>query len=95
MAAGLLYCVCYTVKRTLPMALTIHAVFDGQVLRPEQSAGLKLNKRYLVTVEEDASSSAPGQEEQGEYPLSALLRSATDVGVPDLAERHDSYARRR
>ena len=81
------------------MALTIHAVFDGQVLRPEGAGGLltkhrlETNKRYLVTVEEDDSASV--LEEQGEYPLSALLGLATDVGVADLAEGHDSYARRR
>ena len=76
------------------MALTLHAVFDGQVLRPEESLSLEQNRRYLVTVEEDSGSTAPGQEEQGGYPLSALLRAAADLGVTDLAERHDDYARR-
>jgi len=77
------------------MALTVHAVFDGQVLRPERLAGLEPDKRYLVTVEDDSSSPAASPAAENEYPLSALLRLAGDVGVADLAARHDSYARRR
>ena len=75
------------------MALTVHAVFDGEVLRPEESVSLEPNKRYLLTVEEDASA-APLQDEVRPYPLSELLGAAADLGVADLAERHDHYARR-
>jgi hypothetical protein len=77
------------------MALTIHAVFDGQVLRPEESAGLQPNQRYLLSVEEDARRAERCQEEPEPYPLSTLLSAAADLGVADLAERHDHYARRR
>jgi hypothetical protein len=73
------------------MALTVHAVFDGQVLRPEESVSLERNKRYRLTVEE-ASPLASG-EKIGPYPLTALLDVAADLGVADLAERHDHYAR--
>jgi hypothetical protein len=74
------------------MALTVHAVFDGQVLRPERSVSLEPNKRYWLTVEEDASPSAI-RENSSPYPLTALLDVAADLGVADLAERHDQYAR--
>ncbi len=30
---------------------TIHAIFDGKVLRPEESVDLEPNVRYLVTIE--------------------------------------------
>ena len=77
------------------MALTIHAVFDGQALRPEESVSLEANKRYVLTVEEDADSISPCHQEKGAHPLSTLLGVATDLGVVDLSERHDDYARRR
>lgn len=35
---------------------------------------------------------AGGEGQEAEYPLSALLRLATDMGVSDLAEQHDKYA---
>jgi hypothetical protein len=37
---------------------------------------------------------AQDTEQGAEYPLSALLRLATDIGVEDLAARHDKYAHR-
>jgi hypothetical protein len=77
------------------MEVRIHAVFDGEVLRPEEPAGLEPNRRYLVTVEQEVPATAPAPEEPAEYPLTALLRVAVDAGVADLAEHHDSYARRR
>ncbi|HWZ34497.1 MAG TPA: hypothetical protein VNX18_24330 [Bryobacteraceae bacterium] len=67
------------------MARTLHAVFDGRALQPEESAGLEPNRRYLLTVE-DA--------EQDVHPLATLVNISADLGVPDLAERHDDYARR-
>ena len=30
---------------------TLHAVFDGKVLKPEKAANLEPNVRYLVTIE--------------------------------------------
>lgn len=77
------------------MAVTIHAVFDGEVLRPEESVNLEPRKRYRLTVEEDAGSMQLYGEEEDEYPLRTLLREAIDFGVTDLAQRHDDYARRR
>jgi hypothetical protein len=75
------------------MALTVHAVFDGEVLRPDELTSLKPNKRYRLTVEEDATA-APGPDQPQPYPLGVLLDVAEDLGVTDLAVRHDHYARR-
>jgi hypothetical protein len=74
----------------LAMATTVKAVFDGSVLRPEQPVNLRPNARYLITVEElkepkEVAATAL-------HPLTQILALATDMGVTDLAERHDRYA---
>jgi hypothetical protein len=74
--------------------MTIRAVFDGSVLRPDEPLRLQPNKHYLLTVEEDAGR-APSRTDQSAHPLSILLGFATDLGLSDLAERHDDYARER
>jgi hypothetical protein len=67
------------------MSKTLEVVFDGEVLRPEETTGLEPNTRYRVTIEE----AAPTAEGEGQkYPLTALLELATDMGVSDLAARH-------
>jgi hypothetical protein len=76
------------------MAQTIHVIFDGVVLRPEESAGLEPHKRYRLTVEEDIREDS-GKQVPGDHPLTALLGMAEDLGISDLAERHDDYAHRR
>ncbi len=75
------------------MSHTIHVIFDGEVFRPEESVPLKPNTRYRVTVEEQEEQ--PESSQEAEHPLTAIARLATDMGVTDLAERHDYYARRR
>jgi hypothetical protein len=74
------------------MAQTIRAVFDGQVLRPEQPVDLKPNTTYLVTIESQAPAETDAAGEV--YPLTAIARLAVDMGVADLAERHAWYAHR-
>jgi len=71
----------------------IAATFDGHVLHPEDSRDLQPNKRYLLTVEEVP----PPRDESGQpsHPLTLLLAQAADLGIADLAERHDDYAHRR
>ena len=76
------------------MALTVHAIFDGEVLRPEESVSLEPNKRYRLTVEEDANAASNGDKARP-YPLSELLEAADDLGIADMAEQHDRYTRRR
>jgi hypothetical protein len=71
------------------MSKTLEAVFDGEVLRPEDKTGLQPHARYRVTVEEIER---PAPQDSVEYPLNALLRLATDMGVSNLAARHDEYA---
>lgn len=75
------------------MSKSLRVIFDGEVLRPEGKAGLQPNVRYRVTVEEEEA--APATDDEAAYPLTALLDLAADMGVEDLAARHDSYAHRR
>jgi hypothetical protein len=70
--------------------MRIHATFDGKVLLPEEPLLLETSRRYSLTIEED--SEEKGKESQ--HVLSRLTKMATDLGVPDLAERHDDYALR-
>ncbi len=74
--------------------MTIRAVFDGSVLRPEEPLRLEPNRLYLLTVEEDGGQT-PSCEDQSAHPLSVLLSFAADLGVSDLAARHDHYTRSR
>jgi hypothetical protein len=73
------------------MSQRIHAIYDGEVLRPENGTQLEANTRYLLIVEKDESEQqAPSD---AAYPLTLIQEIATDMGVTDLAENHDRYAR--
>jgi len=72
------------------MSTIFHATFDGKALHPEEDVNLKPNTRYLVIVNDEKKESE--SDDQGEYPLTAVLSLATDMGVTDLAENHDYYA---
>jgi len=69
---------------------TLHAVFDGKVLRPEESADLELGTRYVLSIERAIEAKA--SREEPPYPLTQILEIATDMGVDDLSIRHDWYA---
>lgn len=79
------------------MATTFRAVFDGEVLRPEQPNGLRPATTYVITAEA-VGPAEPESEAEGEaelerpYVLAELGRMAIDMGVDDLAARHDWYA---
>lgn len=75
------------------MAKTVRAVFDGEVLRPEEPVDLEPNARYLLTIERQEERVQTGEESA--YPLTEILRLATDMGVTDLSTRHGWYAHRR
>ena len=68
----------------------IHAVYDGEVLRPENGTQLETNARYLLIVEKDESKDQSTSD--APYPLTLIQDIATDMGVTDLAENHDRYA---
>lgn len=72
------------------MAKSVRAVFDGEVLRPEEPVDLKPNARYVVTIEREEEGKETG--EKGAYPLTEILRLATDMGITDLSARHSWYA---
>jgi len=71
------------------VAKTVRVTFDGEVLRPEGPVDLKPNTRYLVTIERQEEEE---RGEQGGYPLTEILRLATDMGVTELSTRHSRYA---
>ena len=65
---------------------TLHAVFDGKVLKPEEGAvDLEQNVRYVVTIER--------KEAVGKQSLLDVLRefSGTVEGPEDWSEEHDHY----
>lgn len=71
------------------MTRTLEAIFDGDVLRPEDKTGLEINTRYRITVERAETSKATAE---SEYPLTALLALAEDMGTQELAGQHDKLA---
>lgn len=74
------------------MSHRVHAVYDGEVLRPESDIDLKPNTRYLLVVEEATNGEIS---EETPYPLSIIRSFATDMKVTDLSTRHDYYAHRK
>lgn len=75
------------------MATTFRAVFDGEVLRPEEPLELRPTATYVVTVEGEAEAENPGDpDSETPYALTEIGRLAIDMGVDDLAVRHDWYA---
>jgi hypothetical protein len=58
----------------------------GKALIPEGPVNLRPNVTYTVTVEEADQADEP-------HILDQILALATDMGVTDLAGRHDDYAR--
>ncbi len=64
---------------------TLHAVFDGKVLKPEEIADLEPNVRYLVIIER--------KEAMGKQSLWNVLSefSGTVEGPEDWSEEHDHY----
>jgi hypothetical protein len=69
----------------MPQTKTLHAIFDGNVLRPEESIDLELNVRYLITIEH--------KEETGPQSLWDTLNkfSGKVEGPEDWSKEHDHY----
>ncbi len=70
--------------------LRFHAVFDGEALRPEVPVDLTPHTRYLLTVEREGTQVET--HDAAEYPLTEILKLATDMSVTDLSTRHSWYA---
>ena len=66
---------------------TLHAFFDGKVLRPEDTVNLEPNVRYLVTIEPEH------KEEKGKQSLWDVLSESSGKveGPKDWSEEHDHY----
>ncbi|HZS00499.1 MAG TPA: antitoxin family protein [Chloroflexota bacterium] len=71
------------------MAQTVRATYDGEVLRPEGPVDLRPNATYVITIEDAPAAEGTADEE---YPLTAIGRLATDMGLTDLSIHHDRYA---
>lgn len=72
------------------MATTIRAVFDGEVLRPEEPLPPRADTTYVITVEGEAEAEAE-DEPEAPYALAEIGRLAVDMGIEGFAARHDWY----
>ena len=71
------------------MKRSIHATFDGEVLRPEEPLELEANTRLLVTLEDDGSRESADHQEG---PLLRVLALAQELDLPaDYAEQLHHY----
>lgn len=68
------------------MTQKLRVVFDGKVFCPSGVVNLPPNAEYFVTIEPIVASPE-------DYPLTVIGRLATDMGIVDLGEKHDQYAR--
>lgn len=67
------------------MSKTIAAVFDGEVLRPQEPLELQPNTRVRITIEEPAPSQHKPQS------FLHIARSLHLEGPPDWSERLEEY----
>ena len=65
---------------------TLHAVFDGAVLKPMMPVDLKVGKRYVLTVE--SKQEVIDVEKDPAFNLSSL---AVKTNISDLSTEHDHY----
>jgi hypothetical protein len=64
---------------------TLHAHFDGKVLRPEGPLDLKPNVRYRITIEDEESIA-----KQSIWEVLSEFSGKID-GPKDWSEEHDNY----
>lgn len=68
------------------MSQTVTAIFDGQGLRPESPVELKLNQRYVITIQPES------KDEPSDDGWEAMASLAGSVEAPqDWAAEHDHY----
>ena len=65
---------------------TLHAVFDGKVLKPVKPVDLKVGTRYVLTVE--SKQEVTDVEKDPAFNLSSL---AVKTNISDLSTEHDHY----
>ena len=68
------------------MSRTVEAVFDGEVLRPDEPLELEPNTRVRITIEEEKPAPNPKRR--------SFLRTARSLnleGPPDWSERIEDY----
>ena len=64
----------------------LHAVFDGKVLKPVKPVDLKVDTRYVLTVE--SKQEVIDVEKDPAFNLSSL---AVKTNISDLSTEHDHY----
>jgi len=68
----------------MPQTKTMHAIYDGKVLRPEEPVNLEKNVRYLITIER--------KEKAGQNLWDTLSEFSGKVeGPDDWSKEHDHY----
>ena len=67
------------------MSITIDAIFDGEVLRPQQPLDLVPNKHYSITIEV-----VPNPDSGNAWDFLASIAGSYD-GPGDSADEHDHY----
>lgn len=73
------------------MQQTIEAVFDGEVLRPDEPLALVPNTRYRIMIDA-AIVTGSDESEPGPGILDDIVELAVDFGIPDLAAQWEHYA---
>jgi hypothetical protein len=68
------------------MSLTIDGHFDGSAIIPDKPLQLVPGQRVRERIESMPDTA---------YPLSQIADLAMDMGVPDLADRHDDFCHNR
>ncbi|MCL0078518.1 antitoxin family protein [Dehalococcoidia bacterium] len=71
------------------MTKRLHAVFDGKVLKPEESVDLEVGKRYVLTIE--PKQKIPDVKEDPAFDLSSLAVKTNISDLASLAREHDHY----
>ncbi|HEX8845257.1 MAG TPA: antitoxin family protein [Pyrinomonadaceae bacterium] len=67
------------------MSQTLEAIYDGEVLRPDEPLDLEPNTRVRVTIEPARASEKKGKS------FLQIARSLKLEGPPDWSERLDDY----
>ncbi len=65
---------------------TLHAIYDGEAFRPEESVDLEVGKRYFLIVE--SKQEINEIEDDPAFDLSSL---AVQTNISDLSTEHDHY----